>query len=235
MKKLFLALSSSLLAFSCFSQIGTWTAVNNLEPNQGAGLMMLMTDGTVLCQSVTGNEKGWDKLTPDANGSYINGTWTTIASMHRSRLFFASQVLPSGKLFVAGGEYDNGDTAGEVYDPVANTWNRTEGVPGKMNVYDGNSELLYNGQVLVGAQAGPSNNSSDCLFYNPATNLWAVAPSSPLDHDEAQWLKLPDSSILLAFPTHLDTNRARVCYCLMARLFFLEAMYTTLFIPLRVL
>jgi len=180
-----------------YAQIGTWTALTNREPNQGAGLMLLMTDGTIMCQSTNGtNYVGWDKLTPDASGSYVNGTWTTEANMKQNRLFFASQVLPNGKLFVAGGEYYEGDTAGEIYDPVANVWSRTEGVVGKENIYDGNSIMLPDGQVLVGPQAGPSFNSSDCEYYNPSTNKWALAPSSPLDHDEAQWLKLPDSSIL---------------------------------------
>ncbi|HTA28531.1 MAG TPA: hypothetical protein VK809_12135, partial [Bacteroidia bacterium] len=147
------------ISLFCSAQTGTWAKITNLEPQQGAGLMMLMTDGTVLCQSVAGNYKGWDKLTPDANGSYINGTWTTVAAMNRPRLFFASQVLPNGKLFVSGGEYYNGDTAGEVYDPAANVWKRTAGVSLKENIYDGNSEMLPNGQVFVGPQAGPSNSS----------------------------------------------------------------------------
>jgi hypothetical protein len=180
----------------CKAQTGTWQALTNLEPQQGAGLMLLMTDGTVMCQSVAGNYTGWDKLTPDSHGSYINGTWTSVAAMNQPRLFFASQVLPDGRLFVSGGEYYQGDTAGEVYDPVANTWTRTSGVTLQENIYDGNSEMLPDGQVLVGAQAGPSSSSMDCLFFTPSTNQWALAPNSPLDHDEAQWLKLPDSSIL---------------------------------------
>ncbi len=202
MKRIYSYLKTLCIVFAlcispfCFAQTGTWAQVTNPEPQQGAGLMMLMTDGTVMCQSVAGNYKGWDKLTPDANGSYINGTWTTVAGMNRPRLFFASQVLPNGKLFVSGGEYYNGDTAGEVYDPVVNVWKRTSGVSLKENIYDGNSEMLPNGQVFVGPQAGPSSSSMDCLFYTPGTNQWSIGPNSPLDHDEAQWLKLRDSSIL---------------------------------------
>ncbi len=200
MKKLL----SPLILFICFqfitvspmnAQIGTWTALNNLEPNPGAGLFLLLTDGRIIVQSTKDAYTGWDMLTPDASGSYINGTWTTLPDMNRPRLFFSSQVLPSGKLFVAGGEYYNGDTAGEVYDPVANTWTRTEKVVSHMNIYDGNSILLPNGQVLVGLQSG-SNPSFDDQFYNPATNLWATAPIAPLNHDESAWVKLPDSSVL---------------------------------------
>ena len=47
----------------------------------------------------------WYRLTPNSSGSYINGTWTTLASMGTARLFFASNVLTSGKVMVLGGEY----------------------------------------------------------------------------------------------------------------------------------
>jgi hypothetical protein len=68
------------------------------------------------------------KLTPDDRGSYINGTWTTLASEPIARLYFASQIMPDGRLFVAGGEYSgpgllpNWSNTGEIYDPLANTW-----------------------------------------------------------------------------------------------------------------
>jgi hypothetical protein len=188
-----------LISQLAYSQIGTWTAVTSLAPHANNGVMILMTDGTVMCHNSNGGSDddgtGWDKLTPSATGSYANGTWTTAASMNNDRLFFPSQVLPSGELFVAGGEYGTGDTAGEIYNPVTNTWKRTEGVVDQMNIYDGNSELLYNGTVLVGLQFG-SNPSYDDQFYTPSTDKWTTAPLALLDHDEAAWVKLPDSSIL---------------------------------------
>ncbi len=176
---------------------GTWTKVATNAPHANMGVMLLLTDGTVICHNSNGGTygTGWDKLTPDASGSYINGTWTSIASMNNDRLFFPTQVMPNGQVFCAGGEYGPGGTKGEYYDPVANKWTLTGAITGGPNVYDGNSEILPNGQVLVGDQLG-SNPSYNCLYYNIGTNAWAAAPSSPLNHDEAQWLKLPDSSIL---------------------------------------
>src|SRR5438105_7209357 len=80
-----------------------WSALPNLAPT-GIGTMMLLTDGTVMAQGggVTSN---WFRLTPDANGSYVNGTWSSIASMGTPRLYFASNVLPDGRVFILGGEY----------------------------------------------------------------------------------------------------------------------------------
>src|SRR5271168_4104377 len=99
------------ISVNLYAQIGTWTKVTTNAPHDNWGVCVLMTDGTVLCKcndfSVGGNYLGqtWDRLTPDATGSYVNGTWTTTSKMASDRLFFSSQVLPSGKLYVAGGEY----------------------------------------------------------------------------------------------------------------------------------
>ena len=199
-KFLRIAISSQLVAFGSLSaQTGTWTAVANQSPNPNMGVMVLMTDGTVLCHNATGGNygTGWDKLTPNASGSYVNGTWTTVKSMNNDRLFFPTQVLPNGQLFAAGGEYGAGATKGEVYDPVANTWTNTGTVTNNQNIYDGNSQLLSDGSVLVGVQNG-QNPSFDNLYFTPGSNSWATAPIcvSPYNHDEAEWVKLPDYSIL---------------------------------------
>ncbi len=185
----------SLLSSSNMVAQGTWTQVVANAPNYNMGVMLLMTDGTVISKddAGSGSGTGWNKLTPDIHGSYVNGTWSSIASMNYDRLFFPTQVLPDGKVFAAGGEYGAGATHGEVYDPVANKWTNTNTVG--QNIYDGNSEILANGSVLVGLQLG-NNPSYDNLFYTESTNNWTNAPASPLNHDEAQWLKLPDGSIL---------------------------------------
>lgn len=200
MKKLSL-LSLFIFSFSFFThlngQTGKWTAVKTPAPHENMGVCLLMTDGTVICHTTNGPGEGtgWDRLTPDSTGSYINGKWDTIASMHYDRLFFSTQVLPSGKVYAAGGEYGAGDTAGEVYNPVTNTWAPCFGVPSGWNIYDGNSELLYNGNVLEGPQIG-SATSYNIMTWSPVNNEYTAQANSIYDHDEAQWLKLPDSSVL---------------------------------------
>jgi len=88
--------------------------------------MVQMTDGTILVQSYDGQT--WMKLTPDAYGSYLNGTWTTVAPGLLPTIYFASQVLPDGRFWHVGGEYTgpgllpNWGNRGEIYDPVANRW-----------------------------------------------------------------------------------------------------------------
>src|SRR5215471_14420218 len=77
-----------------------WTPLAALAPNF-PGTMILLTDGTVMVQNASNPAyQGWMKLTPDSSGSYINGTWSTVAAMSTPRLYFASEVLPSGKVWL---------------------------------------------------------------------------------------------------------------------------------------
>ena len=70
--------------------------------------MFLLTDGTILAQGNQGQD--WWKLTPDINGSYVNGTWTQVASLasNYDPYAFASQTLPDGRVLIEGGEYNFG-------------------------------------------------------------------------------------------------------------------------------
>src|SRR5262249_59621250 len=63
--------------------IGSWIPVANLAPST-IGTMMLLSDGTVMAQG-GGQVNTWFKLTPDAGGSYANGTWSRLASMTATR------------------------------------------------------------------------------------------------------------------------------------------------------
>ena len=69
---LFLTLGQTVTA-------GTWTPVAATAPGS-VSQFLLLTDGTVMAQDGGGN--GWFKLTPDIHGSYVNGTWSTLAPMH---------------------------------------------------------------------------------------------------------------------------------------------------------
>ena len=112
-----------------------WQLLTNQPPvldyfDCGPGNPILLTDGTVMladngCQD-------WWKLTPDEFGSYVNGTWTQLASLPDgySPLYHSSAVLPDGRLIIEGGEYifsngvftQSGSDQGAIYDPLANTW-----------------------------------------------------------------------------------------------------------------
>lgn len=188
------------------SSIGTWTAVTNLAPGSNGGAMLVLSDGSIMCKSFSGGSDGygntWNILKPDASGSYANGTWTSTASMINTRLYFSSQVLKDGRVYIAGGEYGTGGAAGEVYDPVANTWTATPSPGG--TVSDANSAILEDGRVLQALVTGTLRPTS---IYNPATNTYATGPNCIGIHNESSWVKLPDNSILQVDRNALSSER----------------------------
>ncbi len=105
----------------------SWSPLTNLPPGGSVINMLLLTDGTVIAQS---GDDGlhWFKLAPDAHGSYVNGTWTTLAPMSFPRIYFTTNVLQDGRVWLLGGEYTgpyfdaNIAPSGEIYDPIKNTW-----------------------------------------------------------------------------------------------------------------
>jgi hypothetical protein len=186
----------------CYAQ-GTWVPVSTPCPGYGGGVSLLLTDGSVMVKVGSGGndtvENMWAKLTPDVHGSYANGTWTMMNTMHKTRLFCSSQMLKDGRLYLAGGEYGSGARNGETYNPITDTWTMAGAVPGSslltgaVQLLDANSELLPDGRVL---QNCVLPTSTDNVIFDPVTNNYSVAPSSFGAADEAAWLKLPDNSVL---------------------------------------
>ncbi len=175
---------------------GTWIKVAHPAPDYNNGTMLLLTDGTVMAKACNGgiDTTGilWDVLRPDDNGSYVNGVWSRGESMKFKRLYCSSQMLRNGNVYVAGGEYGNGDNNGEVFDPLAQRWTTAGPMPAGFHIFDGNSALLPDGRVLQGIVI-PSKNT---VIYDPATNGYSLGPTAIGSHNEAAWLKLPDNSIL---------------------------------------
>ena len=110
---------------------GTWSPLSHPlcgagQPCAQATAPLLLTDGTVIIH--VPSTASWLRLPPDINGSYVNGSWSPIASLPAgyAPLYFASQVLPDGRVIINGGEYNFGvpvwTTLGAIYDPLTNTW-----------------------------------------------------------------------------------------------------------------
>lgn len=196
-----LGLSAAFVVLASQSGAATWTPVKNLPPNSAPiGHMLLLTDGSIMAQDYTNGSCSakWYRLQPDSTGSYVNGTWSALASMSTGRLFFASVMLPSGKVFVLGGEYSgsscsaNDNNTGEIYDPVANTWSPIATFP-QSQFGDDMAILLNDGNILASYLAG-----RETYLYTPGTNSWTFA-SEKFNNDvsdEEGWTKLADGKIL---------------------------------------
>jgi hypothetical protein len=169
------------------------------QPPDGAGIGFLLTDGTLMFQG--GAESDWWKLTPDITGSYLNGTWSKLASLPAGYVpdAFASAVLADGRLIIEGGEYNNGNFAltnqGAIYDPAANTW--TTVVPPTSWHYIGDSPALVlpDGLFVVGNKL-----TRQLAALNPKTLTWStLSPAGKSDFNaEEGWTLLPDGNILTA-------------------------------------
>ena len=161
------------------------------------------------------DQGNWYKLTPDITGSYVNGTWSQIATMpvfsnlHDTQyapLYFASAVLPDGRVLAMGGEYNwqaagsyaSWTNLGAIYDPVANTWTPVSAPAGSSwaQIGDAQSTVLADGTFLLASCCGYPD--VDALF--DATNLTWTSTGAPnagqLYQDEQGYTLLPNGNVL---------------------------------------
>jgi hypothetical protein len=177
---------------------GTWTPLVN-QPTfilYGASDPMLLTDGTVLVQDQGSSD--WWKLTPDANGSYINGTWSQVASMpnNYAPLYHSSAVLPDGRLIIEGGEYldfvPTWTNLGAIYDPIADSWTPVAPPDGWTSIGDAQGVVLADGTYM---QANCCTTQAALL--DAKTLTWRPTGSNKFDvNDEEGWTLLPNSEVL---------------------------------------
>jgi hypothetical protein len=179
-----------------------WVPLANKAPD-AIGVVLLLSDGTVMCSDANSSTNTWYRLTPDAYGSYVNGAWSSLASANYGRALFAADVLPDGRVFVAGGEYGTGITNAEIYDPVADHWSVIDPPkslfdPSKGDIFsDMISIVIPDGRVLM-APVTPRTYGGT-LIYNPLSNVWMGGPTltnGDYDQDECGWVNLADGSIL---------------------------------------
>jgi hypothetical protein len=194
-----LALSLCLLAAVAGAQ--SWTAVAKAFPGSGAGAAFLLTDGTVMIHQEQTDNDAWYKLTPDINGSYVNGTWSQVASIPSSfgysPIFFGSAVLPDGRLLVEGGEYNQGQSAwtnkGAIYQPTTNKWTKVNPPAGWTSIGDAQNVILNDGTDM----------QSNCCttqfaYFNPKTRTWtSFDGNGKFDvFDEEGFTLLPSGEVL---------------------------------------
>ena len=186
-----------LLLLAPAARTQTWTRLTNSPPST-VNVCFLLTDGGVMCQSGL----SWYKLTPDASGSYISGTWSRLASLPATYgpEDYAAAVLADGRVAIVGGEYNLSalvyTNMGAIYDPATNSWSMISppNTGGDFQcIGDVSSVVLPNGKVLIG-----SKFSADLALLNPATLKWTAVSETgkngPSNAEEG-WTLLPDGSI----------------------------------------
>ena len=175
-----------------------------LDPvNCGPNNPLLLTDGTVILADA-GCQDRW-KLTPDQFGSYVNGTWTQLASLPAdySPLYYASAVLPDGRVIIEGGEYNFltpvWTDKGAIYDPLADTWTPVAPPPFfggfgpfPRTIGDAQSVVLFDGTFMLANAL-----TRDTALLDATTLTWRPTGQNKFDvHDEEGWTLLPNKKVL---------------------------------------
>lgn len=180
------------------------------ETFPATGAQLLLTDGSVLVQNFNFPHTGevW-KLTPDAFGSYVNGTWSQVASLPDgySPANFASAVLPDGRVIIEGGYY-NGPyydveftNLGAIYDPVTDSWTSVNppeffanGVTGQPMLPIGPAQcvVLEDGTFMLA-----DSLSLQSALLDAKTLTWRPVGHNKFDvNTQEGWTLLPNGKVL---------------------------------------
>jgi hypothetical protein len=194
-----LALQNPSLSATANAAAPSLTPLSNQLPD-GITFTLLLTDGTVMAQDGTFFNMWW-KLTPDINGSYLNGTWTQLASLPVAYSPYAASeaVLADGRVVVIGGEYSGPNenftltNEGAIYDPRTDTWSPLAAPPGFINIGDSPNTVLPDGRFLLGDKLTKQDSALD-----PRTLQWTNLRSTGKNDFNAEegWTLLPDGKVL---------------------------------------
>jgi hypothetical protein len=194
-----LSFATVVLLAASLASAQSWQPLTH-QPSFTAGHALLLTDGTVMVHHEDPNDgfSDWWKLTPDIDGSYVNGTWSQLSSLQSNYgpLFFASAVLPDGRVIVEGGEQNFANyvwtNMGAIYDPKLDHWTSVNPPAGWTSIGDASSVVLSNGTFML----------ADCCtsaqaLLNPTTLTWTPTGSGKFDeNDEEGWTLLPNGKVL---------------------------------------
>jgi hypothetical protein len=184
-----------------------WTSLTNPLPPGLLTTCLLLTDGHAMCHQYNTNQ--WWRLIPDIFGSYANGTWSATAPMPNGTdtsgscapcvyapLYYASAVLPDGRVVVVGGEYNSNrpvwTNIGFLYNPVTDTWSSQLVVPFPTGIVgDIQTVILENGTMLI------ASIGTNIAEFDPTTlTFTALNPINKLDNNnEENWNILPNGRV----------------------------------------
>lgn len=203
-----------------------WTKVNNPPAGTNPSTCLLLTDGTVMCQSDE-LSKSWLRLTPDNTGSYENGKWTSFTDAPQGTdtsvksgpppapqvsgpcspcdyapRYYASAVLPDGRVVIIGGEDNtNGNTwtnIGFLFDPTGNGGSGSWSA--QLTEPFGTGNVGDDQSVILknGTMVISNINNSNMASFAPSTlTFTALGDTGKLDrNDEEGWTIFPDGRVL---------------------------------------
>ena len=199
-----------VLAWCNLASAQKWIPVTT--PQFPVGPALQLTDGTIMVQE--NKTSNWWQLHPDNQGHYNTGTWTALPPMPAgyAPTYFASAVLPDGRVIIEGGEYNNGvhdwTNLGAIYSPYTNSWTNVPPPPGWTKIGDAPSVVLPDGTFMLGNCC-----AKEAALLDPSTLTWTVLTTTTgfvgkIDsNNEEGWTMLPGfNGDVLTVDTHgVDT------------------------------
>jgi len=190
-------LIASAIASSQDTAVGNWTKLKN-QPTFKTDIGLLLTDGSVMVHQYM--SPNWYRLIPTNTGNYINGTWKQTAPMQSSYapLYFASAVLPDGRVLVEGGEYNNFQgnetNMGSIYDPVADKWTVVNPPTNWRTIGDSPAVILPDGTFMMGQGGQPAKLQ---VNFNASNLTWTSVGTGKADgFSEEGFALTPEGKVL---------------------------------------
>ena len=212
MKLLQIVVITSALLLASVGTAGaqSWTPLTN-QPGASLGVMLQLRDGRILVhEEQSGNSRNWHILTPDASGSYINGTWSSGGQLPTGYApwFFGSQVLLDGKtVVIEGGEYNGGSqdwtnlgAIGTVTPGGAITWTKNNPPSGWGNLGDAESVILADGTYMQANCCTQQN----ALFNGP--NSWTATGNVLQSSNDESGFTLLTNDLVLTVDAKSDSG-----------------------------
>jgi len=192
---------SLLLALAGIASAQSWTNLTN-QPPAATGPLLQLRDGRILVNESQGPDTGtWFILTPDAKGSYVNGTWSVTGHLPQgyAPVYFGSQVLLDGKhVAIEGGEYNNGTAVWTTMGAVGTippfgdiSWVLNSPPTGWSTIGDAESITLANGMYMQSNCCTPQN-----AIYNGPNSWLATGSVIQSNNDESGFTLLTNNKVL---------------------------------------
>jgi hypothetical protein len=185
---------------------GTWSWMAHTEPFF-PGNLFLMVDGRVMITDIASNQTSF--LTPGADGTYWNGTWSPGPSLLDNVAYYSSAVLPDGSVIICGGELLDGvvpatNALCERLPFGATAWQRVTSPAGLPNILDMAGAVLPNGNFFLFGWSDPNGSPiTPSQIYDASTDTWSASGTSLYD-DRENGLALTQDGTLLTVRTWIQ-------------------------------
>ena len=132
------------------------------------------------------------------------GAWTDTGPLNIARSGYVMNLLPDGRVLIAGGM--GGGSSTETYDPSTRSWTRAVDMTTARS--RSASVALADGRILVVGGRNQGLSLSSAEIFDPASQTWSVTGSMATARDWLAVTRLADGRVLAAGGLDLNSTRA---------------------------